>query len=169
MLFSDVLQQFDIIYVEAPKKFSYTAKLVSGKLFEKFIKLLGKHEIAEEMEYYVAEGTDDVAAENTASTNQSAMDEDYEPLEKVAAYDAVSFDMKLKIVMAAKEHPQWSFRTLQQRFKKHLRRQSYVARFRKYVLTGGTFKDKMEVIKTCVHNRFTEARNHKQLVIRCLM
>lgn len=169
MLFADVLQHFDMISVEAPKKFSDNAKLVGGKLFEKLIKLLGNHDIAEEIEYYVAEGTDDVPAENTPFTSRSATDEDYEPPEKVAAYDPVPFNMKLKIVMAAKEHPQWGFRTLQQRFKKHLHRQSDVARFRKYVLAGGTFKDKMESIKRCVHDRFTEAREHKQLVTRRLM
>lgn len=65
--------------------------------------------------------------------------------------------MKLKIVMTAQEHPQWSFRTLQ-RFKSHLRSNSDVVKYRKYVLSDGSFWDKLELIKKNVYNRFTEAK-----------
>lgn len=64
------------------------------------------------------------------------------PPTKVSLLIRVPFDIKLKIVMTSNEHPKWSFKTLQQRFKQHLRHNSDVARFKKEILTGGTFIEK---------------------------
>lgn len=71
-------------------------------------------------------------------------------------------DVKLKIVMTANEHPNWSFKYLQKRFKQHLRHNSDIARFKAEILTGGTFKDKIDSVKKIVYDRFTEARDQKQ-------
>ncbi|XP_025154118.1 uncharacterized protein LOC112588423 [Harpegnathos saltator] len=95
--------------------------------------------------------------------------EDYEPPQKVAAMDLVPYDVKLKIVMTANEHPNWSFRTLQSKFKQHLHYHSEVARFRKYILSGGNYWDKLQLIKRNVYDRFTEAREQRQLVTRRLL
>lgn len=78
------------------------------------------------------------------------------------------FDVKLKIVMTAQEHPHWSFRTLQKRFKKYYD-PSDLIRLRNAVLSGGTFKDKLNIIKANVYDRFTEARNNRQLITRRLL
>lgn len=40
---------------------------------------------------------------------------------------------------------------------------------KKAVLSGGTFRDKLNTIKTNVYDRFTEARNKNQLVTRRLI
>ncbi|XP_032675579.1 uncharacterized protein LOC116846167 isoform X2 [Odontomachus brunneus] len=189
--FRDVLIQFDIINNKASKTFSNNAKLIGGKLFEKFLKLLGQHAISEEVEYYIAEGQDDVAKEDATNDNDNdndndttpegdatpankphtsqSVEEDYEPPRKVTAIDPVPYEEKLKIVLFANEHPHWSFRSLQKRFKKHLRNNCDLARFRNYILSGGTFWDKMKIIKRNVYDRFTEARKQKQLVTRRLL
>jgi len=49
--------------------------------------------------------------------------------------------------MTANEHPNWSFKYLQGRFKQHLRHNSEIARFRKEILTGRILKDKINIIK----------------------
>lgn len=49
--------------------------------------------------------------------------------------------------MTANEHPQWSFKYLQKRFKQHLKHNSDIARFKREILKGGTFLDKMDAIK----------------------
>ncbi|EFN88743.1 hypothetical protein EAI_03153 [Harpegnathos saltator] len=54
----DVLIQFNLINNEAPRKLSKNSKLFGAKLFEKLFKLLGKHKISDEVEYYIAEGED---------------------------------------------------------------------------------------------------------------
>ncbi|EFN76524.1 hypothetical protein EAI_13206 [Harpegnathos saltator] len=139
----DVLIQFNLINNEAPRKLSKNSKLIGGKLFEKLIKLLGKHKISDEVEYYIAEGEDvieedameDVQSSSSDEPHTSQRTEDYEPPQKVAAMDLVPYDVKLKIVMTANEHPNWSFRTLQSKFKQHLHYHSEVARFRKYIIT----------------------------------
>lgn len=45
--------------------------MVGGKLFEKFITLLGQHEISNEIEYYKEESQDDVMCENIPTTSSS--------------------------------------------------------------------------------------------------
>lgn len=158
--------QFNLISVDVPRKFSDSAKLVGGKLFERCVKMLGQHELSEEVEYYSANGREDVASENTPDISQSTSDGEYEPPQKISTYRTVPFDIKMKIVMTVKEHPNWTFRTLQQRFRKHLRHHSDVTRLRKDVLSGGNFRDKLQSIKRNVYDRFTEARRNKQPVTR---
>jgi len=59
---------------------------------------------------------------------------------------------------------------LQKRFKQHLRCNSDIARFKKEIVTGDTFlcgtRFKIEIIKRNVYDKFIEARECKQLVIR---
>lgn len=51
--FTDMLLKFDLIYADPPKQFTKSAKEVAGKLFESFIKMLGKCTIVEEIEYFL--------------------------------------------------------------------------------------------------------------------
>ncbi|KMQ91669.1 23s rrna methyltransferase, partial [Lasius niger] len=85
--FRDIATQFNLIFADAPRKFSNNAKLVGGKLFEKFIKLLGQHEVSNEVEYYVEEGQEDITCENVPSTSQSIPDEEYELPQEVSAHN----------------------------------------------------------------------------------
>lgn len=169
-MFADILIQFNLISVDAPQKFSNNTKLVGGKLFEKFVKLLGQHEISDEVEYYVEKDQENITCENMPSTSQDQnIPEEYKSPEKVSVYETVLYDIKLKIVMTAQEHPHWSFRTLQQRFKKHLQRPLQLTRYKNAVLSGGNFRDKLNAIKINVYDRFIEARKNRQLVIRRLL
>jgi len=159
-----MLLQFNIINTEPSRNFTRSAKEVAGKLFQNFIKMLSKCVIVEETEYFSSfEAREDVEEEMPST---SACDEDYVPPTKKIVLQRVPFDIKLKIVMTANEHPNWSFKTLQSRFKQHLRHNSDIARFRKEILTGGTFQDKLDRIKTNIYDRFLEARLQKQLVTR---
>ena len=96
----------------------------------------------------------------TSSTNDKCH------LKKIAKYYRVSFKIKLKIIMTANENPKWSFKYLQKWFKQHLHHNSIIARFKKEILRGGSFLDKIGIIKKNIHDRFTEAREQKQLVTR---
>ncbi|XP_025158805.1 elongation of very long chain fatty acids protein 7 [Harpegnathos saltator] len=147
--------------------------------------------MSNEVEYYIAEGEDVIEEDAMEDVQSSSSDEphtsqrteesspdkphksqrteDYEPPQKVAAMDLVPYDVKLKIVMTANEHPNWSFRTLQSKFKQHLHYHSEVARFRKYILSGGNYWDKLQLIKRNVYDRFTEAREQRQLITRRLL
>lgn len=60
---------FNLISTDAPRKFSDNAKLIGGKLFEKFVKLLDHHEISNEVEYYKEEDQEDIMCENMPSTS----------------------------------------------------------------------------------------------------
>ncbi|XP_071642227.1 uncharacterized protein [Temnothorax longispinosus] len=160
--FRDMLLQFNLINADPLRKFNTCAKKVAGKLFENFVKMLGKCTLVEETEYFFLDKTPENVVEVTTSTH----DEEYKPPEKIRNVCRVPFDIKLKIVMTANEHPHWSFKVLQQRFKTHLRHNSEVARFKNEILSGGTFMDKMDAIKRNVYDRFTEARACKQLVTR---
>lgn len=107
-LFIDIAIQFNLTFADPPRKFSDNAKLIGGKLFEKFIKLLGQHEISDEVEYFINKDQqeENVSWENMPSTSQSTLDEEYEPPEKVSVLETVPYDVKLKIVMTVREHPQ---------------------------------------------------------------
>lgn len=96
----------------------------------------------------------------------SSCDKEYVPSEKRTTYDRVPFEVKLKIVMTANEHPNWSFKCLQKKFKQYLHHNSKTSRLRNEISTGGTFQDKINRIKKDVYDRFTEARNQKQLITR---
>ncbi|KAF5299875.1 hypothetical protein FQA39_LY11412 [Lamprigera yunnana] len=48
-----IIIQCDLIFADAPHKFSNNAKLAGGKLFEKFIKLMAEHEVVDDIEYYL--------------------------------------------------------------------------------------------------------------------
>lgn len=158
-----MLLQFNLIYADPPQKFNRCAKEVAGKLFENFIKMLDKCTLVEETEYFFLDAT----IENVEEATTSTCDEEYKlPPAKISDVYRVPFDIKLKIVMTVNEHPNWSFKTLQQRFKNHLRYNSEVARFKNEILSGGSFMNKIDVIKRNVYDRFTEAREHKQLVTR---
>jgi hypothetical protein len=170
-LFVDIAVRFNLIFADTPRKFSNNAKLVGGKLFEKFIKLLGEHEILDDIEYYTEEEQNVVVCENMPSTSKNIPDEleDYEPPKQISTHKVVPYDTKLKIVLTAQEHPQWSFKTLKHHFRKYLNHPSDVTKYKKAVLSGGTFRDKLNTIKTNVYDRFTEARNKNQLVTRRLL
>ncbi|KAL6416504.1 hypothetical protein ACFW04_013408 [Cataglyphis niger] len=128
-------------------------------LTDKFVKLLGQHEISDEVEYYVEEDQEDITCENMPSTI---------PPEKISMHETVPYDIKLKIIMTAQKHPHWSFRTLQQQFKKHVQRPLQLMRYKNAVLSG-TFRDKLNAIKANVYDHFKEARKNKQLVTRRLL
>jgi len=163
-----MLLQFDLIYANPPKQFNNSAKSVAGKLFENFVKMLGKHTIVEETEYFLPDEEQYVEQDvEQEATSSQACEEAYKlPEKETFSKDRVPFDIKLKIVMTANEHPNWSFKSLQQRFKQHLRHASDISRFRKEVLSGGTFFHKIDAVKKNVYDRFTDARNQKQLVTR---
>lgn len=158
--------KFDLIYANPPKKFTNIAKEVAGKLFHQFVKMLGKCSLVEEVEYSLPDKEENIKQPMEEATS-SKCDVEYVPPEKIKkTYEKVPFDVKLKIVITSNENPNWSFKTLQKRFKQHLRYPSEIARFKKEILSGGTFQDKMELVKQNVYDRFTEAREQKQLVTR---
>ncbi|XP_025158871.1 uncharacterized protein LOC112589511 [Harpegnathos saltator] len=169
--FRDIVIQFDLIFADAPRKFSNNAKLAGGELFEKFIKLAGEHEVVDDIEYYLEEGEKVVVRESIPSTSGNIPDdlEDYEPPKKISTHQIVPYDTKLKIVLAAEEHPNWSFKTLKHNFRKYLNHPSDVTKYKKAVLSGSTFRDKLNAVKTNVYDRFREARNNNQLVTRRLL
>lgn len=166
--FTDMLIKFDLIYAEVPQKFTHSTKEVAGKLFESFISMLGKCMMVEEVEYFSSneKEVENIQEEELQESTSSTSEEEYVPPEKVSYQDRVPFDTKLKIVMTANEHPTWSFHGLQRRFKQHLRHKTDIARFRKDVINGGTYADKLDLVKKCVYDRFSETRAHKQLVTR---
>jgi len=171
MYVPDMLLHFDIIYADPPRRFTQIAKEVAGKVFENFPKMLGKCMIVEETEYLLPNkaerDVETVEMEQSTSSATSSMSEEYmPPKSSTVTYNRVPFDIKLKIVMTANEHPNWSFKYLQSRFKQHLHHNSDIARFKKEIITGGTFNDKMDSIKKNVYDRFIEARNQKQLITR---
>lgn len=155
-MFIDIVIQFDLIFADAPRKFSNNAKLAGGKLFEKFIKLVGEHEVLDDIEYYLEEEEKVVMHESIPSTSRNIPDdfEDYEPPKEISTHQIVPYDTKLKIVLAAQEHPHWSFKTLKHKFKKYLNYPSDVTKYKKAVLSGGTFRDKLNIVKTNVYDRF---------------
>lgn len=168
-MFVDIVVRFNLIFPDDPRKFTNNAKLIGGKLFEKFIKLLGEYEVSDEIEYY-EEKT--VVCESMPSTSENISDdlEEYEPPpKKVLEQQIVPYDIKLKIVLATQEHPNWSFKTLRHHFRKYLNHAPDVAKYKKAVLSGGTFRDKLNAIKCNVYDRFTEARNNNKLVTRRLL
>jgi len=169
MYVPDMLLHFDIIYADPPGRFTQTAKEVAGKVFENFLKMLGKCVIVEETEYLLPDKAkrDETEMEQSTSSTTSSTSEEYMlPESSTVTLNRVPFDIKLKIVMTANEHPNWSFKYLQSRFKQHLHHNSEIARFKKEIITGGTFNDKMDNIKKIVYDRFIETRNQKQLITR---
>ncbi|XP_026829898.1 uncharacterized protein LOC113563060 [Ooceraea biroi] len=128
--------------------------------------MLRKCTIMEDVEYFLPDSQPSTEEEESEKPSLSTSDEEYMQPAKISTFDRVSFDTKLKIVMTAREHPKWSFKTLQQRFKQDLRHNSDVVRFRNEILSGGTFFDKIETVKKNVYDRFVEARDSKQLITR---
>jgi len=155
MYVPDMLLHFDIIYADPPGRFTQTAKEVAGKVFENFLKMLGKCVIVEETEYLLpdeAKRDETEMKQSTSSTTSSTSEEYMPPESSTVTHNRVPFDIKLKIVMTANEHPNWSFKYLQSRFKQHLHHNSEIARFKKEIITGGTFNDKMDSIKKNVYD-----------------
>jgi len=54
------LLQFDLIYADPSKRFTTSAKKIAGKLFENFIKMLGKCTIVEKIKYFSSDKTQNV-------------------------------------------------------------------------------------------------------------
>jgi len=140
----------DIIYADLCRE-------VAGKVFENFLKILGKCVIVEETEYLLPDeaerDVETVEMEQSTSLTTSS-NEEYMPSESsTVTYNRMSFEIKLKIVMIADEHPNWSFKYLQSRFKQYLYHNSDIAHFKKEIITGGTFNDKMDSIKKmCIND-----------------
>lgn len=102
--FIDMLLQFNLIYADPPRQFTKSTKEVTRKLFENFIKMLGKCTIIEGLEYFLPKAQSNIEQQEEVTTSTC---EEYVPPKKVSICKRVSFDIKLKIVMTANEHPQW--------------------------------------------------------------
>ncbi|XP_076545771.1 LOW QUALITY PROTEIN: uncharacterized protein LOC117611086 [Osmia lignaria lignaria] len=117
--------------------------------------------MAEEVEYFSSN------EEEEQKLTPPTLEKEYVPsCKNISSLDRVPFDIKLKIVMTVNKHPTWSFYGLQTRFKRHLRHKTDTARFRKDIIKGGTYMDKMEIIKKNVYDQFIETRRREQLVTR---
>ncbi|KAL6417971.1 hypothetical protein ACFW04_011769 [Cataglyphis niger] len=93
---------------------------------------ISKEDLTDAIEYF-REDQEDITCENmpSMSQDQSIPDGEYEPPEKISVHETVPYDIKLKI----------------QRFKKHLQRPLQLTRYKNAVLSGGTFRDKLNAIK----------------------
>lgn len=80
-----MLLRFDLIYADPPKQFTNSAKNVAGKLFENFVKMLGKHTIVEETEYFLPDEEQYVEQKDVEqeATSSQACEEAYKLPEKV--------------------------------------------------------------------------------------
>lgn len=116
-----------MIYAEPLKKFTKSAKMIAGKIFENFIKMLRKYTVVEEVKYFLPDEIQgNIGEQMEEATSVTTCDEEHVPSKKIIKLNRVPFDTKLKI-MTVNEHPNWSFTTLQKRFKQHLHHNSAIA------------------------------------------
>ena len=95
------------------------------------------------------------ASQNSISTSTSAFTcTDYLTI----AEEEFSLDYIQKVVKYCEEHPNYSFNTIQQRFRR-LSHRNYISRFKSYINSLGTRNSKLQEIKEFVFSKFLEARN----------
>jgi len=99
-----------------------------------------------------------------ATYSSSTNDEEYVPSKKIAKYYRVPFEVKLKIIMIPNENLKWNFKYLQKRFKQYLHYNSDIARFKKEILIGGSFLDKIIKKMYMVDLPKHENRNNKTTI-----
>ena len=69
-----------------------------------------------------------------------------------------SLEYMEKVVKYCEEHPNFSFKSIQQRFRR-LSHRNYISRFKQYINSLGTRNSKLQEIKEFVYSKFVESRN----------
>ncbi|XP_046407402.1 uncharacterized protein LOC124172041 [Ischnura elegans] len=163
--------------INDPKNASVTrcSKLIGDEVVGSFFDILNEFKFEEVEELFSAGESDNllvpddvtgILGEERSSDDSSPTDHsEYEPSPKRSTHQHIPLDVKVKVVNMAKEHPKWSLATLQTLGSVHLKHKGMLAICEKDIKSGGTKRDKLEMIDRWVYDRFVEARNMNEPVM----
>ncbi|XP_046734590.1 uncharacterized protein LOC124404482 [Diprion similis] len=137
------------------------------KIYSKILEVLAEHSFVNDDELIGFDEPDKEVAFHEVKNSVSRFSSDeYQPDEETTKpdIDYVPIEYKIKIVNMAKAHPKWSLKTLHRKGGSRLKRLDQLKLWEKQITSGGTNKDKFNIIDSCTYDSFVQARQSNQSV-----
>lgn len=161
----ELLRINNLVADNASGNITEVAKKIGEKIATSIMEILDEHELIEEEDLIEQNEEHFDKLYEEIITDESDADEWYEPeTKKRKETDLVPLDAKIKSVIFAQEHPNWSLQSLQSKTTRLLKKKEYIERWKQQILTGGTKFEKLKIIDDYTYNHFKDARAQLQQV-----
>lgn len=139
---------------------------LANKIREKIVDVLAEHSLLCVDELISSDGCRIRENEEVEDFVSSEAESDFEPDGKKLKIDPdyIPLDYKIMVVNLAKAHPKWNLKSLQSKGAHRLKNKRDLKIWEEHIRSGGTRKDKCNIIDNWTYDRFVEARKSCQQV-----